>query len=164
MYQSRELRDDAAKTVVHESSRGFRLGKTKGSDRVDAIVALAMGVLLAGREESVGGRYDVRDFYSGELIVPNASGIDDQTGLPLIRQRPPSFKPMARPESELDPDAPRHPGVTFWDFVDARGLDPNDPVVPAAHQQALAEYRRAMAEYRAKKADTAVDDVELVRS
>jgi len=37
-------------------------------------------------------------------------------------------------------------------------------VVPAARQQALAEYRRAMAEYRAKKADTAVDDVELVRS
>jgi len=28
----------------------------------------------------------------------------------------------------------------------------------------LAEYRRAMAEYRAKKADIAVDDVELVRS
>ena len=81
-----------------------------------------------------------------------------------MRLRPPDFKPMARPESEFDPDAPRHPGVTFWDFVDARGLDPNDPVVPAAHQQALAEYRRAMAEYRAKKADIAVDDVELVRS
>jgi hypothetical protein len=30
-----------------------------------------------------------------------------------------------------------HPGVTLWDFLDARGLDPNDPVVPAAHQRAL---------------------------
>jgi hypothetical protein len=77
---------------------------------------------------------------------------------------------MARPESELDLDAPKHPGLTFWDFVDARGLDPNDPVVPAAHQQALAEYRKAMAEYRKAKAAKKVasvdadDAADLVRS
>jgi hypothetical protein len=59
IYQSRELRDAAAKTVVHESGRGFRLGKAKGSDRVDPIIALAMAVLMAGREESVGGRVAV---------------------------------------------------------------------------------------------------------
>jgi hypothetical protein len=60
--------------------------------------------------------------------------------------------------------------VTFWDFVDARGLDPNDPVVHAAHQQALAEYSKAMAAYRAKKsaskaaAANADDRVDFVRS
>jgi hypothetical protein len=64
---------------------------------------------------------------------------------------PPRAPPLARPESELDPDAPKHPGLTFWDFVDAWGLDPNDPIVPQAHQQALAEYRKAMAEYRQRK-------------
>jgi len=47
-------------------------------------------------------------------MMPNASGIDDQTGLPILRQRPPDFKPKALPETELDPDAPKHPGVTFW--------------------------------------------------
>ena len=41
-------------------------------------------------------------------------------------------------------------GIVFW----AR----------AARLQALAECRLAIAEYHAKKADTAVDDVELVRS
>src|SRR6476659_9217476 len=66
MYHSRELRDAAAKTVVHESSRGFRLGKSKGSDRVDPIIALAMAVLMTGRQESLGGDYDVRNFWSGE--------------------------------------------------------------------------------------------------
>jgi hypothetical protein len=77
---------------------------------------------------------------------------------------------LARPEVEADPDAPKHPGVTFWDFVDARGLDPNDPILPQAHQQALADYRRAMAEWRAKKAAkkaaaaTADDTADIVRS
>lgn len=168
MYQSRELRDAAAKTVVHESSRGFRLGKAKGSDRVDPIIALAMAVLMAGREESVGGRYDVRDFYSGELMVPNAAGIDDKTGLPLIRQRPPSFTPMARPEVEADSNAPKHPGATLWDFIDARGLDKDDPTVDEAYAWALADYRRDMAAYRAakaaKKAAAADGDIEIVRS
>ena len=145
MYPSRELRLAVSKTVIVESTRGYRLGKVKGSDRVDPIVALSMACLLAGREESVGGRCEVFDFWTGEPMMPNASGIDDQTGLPILRQRPPDFKPMARSETELDPDAPKHPGVTFWDFVDARGLDPNDPVVPAAHPQALAEYSKAMA-------------------
>jgi hypothetical protein len=78
MYHSRELRDAAAKTVVHESSRGFRLGKAKGSDRVDPIIALAMAVLMTGRQESLGGDYDVRNFWSGER--PERSG-----GRPGIR-------------------------------------------------------------------------------
>jgi Phage Terminase len=169
MYQSRELRDAAAKTVVHESSRGFRLGKAKGSDRVDPIIALAMACLLAGREESIGGDYEVRNLWSGELMVPNASGIDDMTGLPILRQRPPDFKPMARPETELDPDAPAHPGVTIWDFIGARGLDKDDPAVDQACAWALADYRRDMTAYRAtKKAKAAVaeadESAEVVRS
>jgi len=159
MYHSRELRDAVAKTVVHESSRGFRLGKAKGSDRVDPIIALAMAVLLAGRQESLGGDYEVRDFWSGELMVRNAGNIDDETGLPILRQRPPDFKPMARPETELDPDAPVHPGVTIWDFIDSRGLDKDDPAVDQAYQWALAACQR-LAEYRQrKKGAPAVDRV-----
>ena len=77
---------------------------------------------------------------------------------------------LRRARSEADPDAPKHPGATFWDFVDARNLDPSDPVVPAAHQQALAGYRKAMAEYRAAKAArkaaaaSADGDIEIVGS
>jgi hypothetical protein len=155
---------------VHESGRGFRLGKAKGSDRVDPIIALAMAVLMAGREESVGGRCEVFDFWSGEHMAPNAGGIDGMRGLPLVRQRPPDFKPMARPETEADPDAPVHPGATIWDFIDARGLDPNDPTVDDAYAWALGDYRKAMVAYLAKKAAKtsafadADDAAELVQS
>jgi len=106
MYASRELRDAAATTVVHESSRGFRLGKAKHSDKVDPIIAIAMAVLMAGREESVGGCYEVYNFYTGEPMVRNAGNIDDETGLPILRQRPPDFKPMARPESPRPSSTP----------------------------------------------------------
>jgi hypothetical protein len=77
---------------------------------------------------------------------------------------------MARPEAEEDPLAPRHPGISFWDFVDACGLDANDPAVPTAHRLALAEYRKAMPEYRAAKAAEKAaaagldDDGDLLRS
>jgi hypothetical protein len=77
---------------------------------------------------------------------------------------------LARPEVEADPDAPKHPGVSFWDFVDDRGLDPNDPILLQCHQQALADYRKAMAEYRAKNAAkkaaaaAADDTADIVRS
>jgi len=133
-----------------------------------------MAVLMAGREESLGGSCEVRDSYSGELMAPsNSGGIDDMSGLPILRVRPPSFQPMARPEVEVDPDAPVHPGATIWDFIDARGLDPNDPVVPAAHRLALEQYKRDMAAYRAAKAAekaAAADDIpsdnttDLIRS
>ena len=76
---------------------------------------------------------------------------------------------MARPETEVDPDAPKHPGVTIWDFIDARGLDKDDPTIEQAHRWALEEYRNAMVEYRAAKAAmkaaaTAVDTPDVVRS
>jgi phage terminase large subunit-like protein len=169
MYASRELRDAAAKTIVVESSRGYRLGKAKGSDRVDPIIALAMAVLLAGREESTGSRYEMFDFFTGERQMPSANQIDDMTGLPIVRVRPPNFQSMARPEVESDPDAPKHPGVTIWDFIDARGLDKDDPTTEQAHWWALEEYRKAMVEYRAAKAAkkaaaTAVDTPDVVRS
>jgi hypothetical protein len=166
MYASRELRDAAAKTVVHESSRGFRLGKAKHSDKVDPIIAIAMAVLMAGREESVGGCYEVYNFYTGEPMVRNAGGIDDETGLPILRQRAPDFKPMARPEVEADPDAPVHPGATLWDFIDARGLDKDDPAVDQAYAWALADYRKALAEYRQRKSGATIesDRVDLARS
>jgi phage terminase large subunit-like protein len=56
MYPNKELRLAVSKTVIIESARGYRLGKTKGSDRVDPIVALSMACLLAGRQESLGVR------------------------------------------------------------------------------------------------------------
>jgi hypothetical protein len=43
-----------------------------------------MACLLAGRQESLGGYYEVRDFWSGELMMPNTRTIDDMTGLPIV--------------------------------------------------------------------------------
>ena len=125
--------------------------------------------MLAGREESSGSRFTITGFFGEPLPDDSASQIDDQTGLPIVRQRPPDFKPMARPETEVDPDAPKHPGVTIWDFIDARGLDKDDPTIEQAHRWALEEYRNAMVEYRAAKAAmkaaaTAVDTPDVVRS
>jgi hypothetical protein len=109
MYHSRELRDAAAKTVVHESSRGFRLGKAKGSDRVDPIIALAMAVLMTGRQESLGGDYDVRNFWSGER--PERSG-----GRPGIRVGARDYR------KALDEYRQRKGGATTQsDRVDSRG-------------------------------------------
>jgi phage terminase large subunit-like protein len=51
-YQADDLRQAVAKTVAIESSRGWRLGKAKQSDRVDPVIALAMAALAtiqAGR-------------------------------------------------------------------------------------------------------------------
>jgi hypothetical protein len=50
------------------------------------------------------------------------------TGLPIVRQRPPDFKPAARPETEANPDAPCIP-VTLWDFIDSRCLDKDEPEI-----------------------------------
>jgi len=44
-YESEELRAAVSKTVAIESSRGWRLGKAKQSDRVDPVIALAMAAL-----------------------------------------------------------------------------------------------------------------------
>lgn len=65
MYPAADLRLAVAKTVIVESSRGYRLGKTKAGDRVDPIVALAMAVLLALRQKNQGSSYRVDDFWEG---------------------------------------------------------------------------------------------------
>jgi hypothetical protein len=63
-----------------------------------------------------------------------------------------------------------HPGATIWDFIDARGLDPQDPVVDQAWRLALEQYKRDMAACRAAKAAQKVaavdadDPADLVRS
>jgi hypothetical protein len=54
LYPSDELRLSAAQTVVIESSRGLRLGKTKQANRVDTIVALAMACVAAIQKRGLG--------------------------------------------------------------------------------------------------------------
>jgi hypothetical protein len=54
MYPSDELRAAATQAVLIESSRGLRLGKSKQSNRVDAIVALAMAVTAALQRKGYG--------------------------------------------------------------------------------------------------------------
>jgi phage terminase large subunit-like protein len=49
-YPSDDLRNAIAKTVIIESSRGFRLGKAVKSHRVDVIIALAMALIAATAE------------------------------------------------------------------------------------------------------------------
>lgn len=53
MYPAADLREAVSKTIAIESSRGWRLGKAKASDRVDPIVALAMALLVCVR--GIGG-------------------------------------------------------------------------------------------------------------
>ena len=75
MYPSKELRLAASKTVIIESARGYRLGKVKGSDCVDPIVALSMAYLLASREESLGSSFTVEDLFTGEVMFqPQPAG------------------------------------------------------------------------------------------
>jgi phage terminase large subunit-like protein len=45
-YPADDLRQAVSKTIAIESSRGWRLGKAKASDRVDPIIALAMAALV----------------------------------------------------------------------------------------------------------------------
>jgi phage terminase large subunit-like protein len=49
-YPSDDLRNAIAKTVIVESSRGFRLGKAVKSHRVDIVIALAMALIAATAE------------------------------------------------------------------------------------------------------------------
>ena len=76
MYPSKELRLAASKTVIIESASGYRLGKVKGSDCVDPIVALSMACLLAGREESLGSSFTVEDLFHrrGDVRQPQPAG------------------------------------------------------------------------------------------
>jgi phage terminase large subunit-like protein len=58
LYPDADLRAAAAKTISIESSRGFRLGKAKQSDRVDPIISLAMAALACVQAGSGAGRVD----------------------------------------------------------------------------------------------------------
>jgi hypothetical protein len=46
-YASDEMRQAVSKAIAIESSRGSRLAKSKASDRIDPIIALAMACLVA---------------------------------------------------------------------------------------------------------------------
>ena len=53
VYKDREVRNHILKAVAKETPRGFRLIKSKQSDRIDLAIALAMSAVKAvGREES----------------------------------------------------------------------------------------------------------------
>lgn len=54
MYADSALRDAAMKTILIESSRGLRLGKSKASDRVDPIVAMAFAATAALQRKGFG--------------------------------------------------------------------------------------------------------------
>ncbi|GAI86605.1 unnamed protein product [marine sediment metagenome] len=47
VYGDREIRDHILKAIAKESSRGFRLVKSKQSDRIDLAISLAMASLKA---------------------------------------------------------------------------------------------------------------------
>jgi phage terminase large subunit-like protein len=160
MYPASDLRLAVSKTVIIESSRGYRLGKTKGSDRVDPIIALSMAVLIAGKREGIGPSRYYDFFGSGKEIDPSIFSDD---GIPrgdiLAPIRPPAdFKPLAKTESQTDPDplAPRNPG-TLWDYIITNKLEAADPITVQGYEQALTRYQQALAERRAKR-------IELVRA
>ncbi|MBA7556956.1 hypothetical protein ES705_49683 [subsurface metagenome] len=47
VYEDREIRDHVLKSIAQESSRGFRLIKSKQSERIDLAIALAMASIKA---------------------------------------------------------------------------------------------------------------------
>ncbi len=47
VYEDREIRDHILKSIAKESSRGFRLIKSKQSERIDLSISLAMASLKA---------------------------------------------------------------------------------------------------------------------
>lgn len=71
LYPADDLRQAVAKTIAIESSRGWRLGKAKQSDRVDPIIALAMAAMVATKAEQP-CRTAIYDF-SGNLIYDSAA-------------------------------------------------------------------------------------------
>src|SRR5437868_9442908 len=90
-YQSADLREAISKTVAIEGMRGWRLGKSKASDRVDPVIALAMAVIATFQ---AGGpvRY--------EYITPG-SGLPGQNRYPTSYANPqiePSGEEQARME------------------------------------------------------------------
>jgi phage terminase large subunit-like protein len=77
-YPDADLRQAISKTITVEGMRGWRLGKSKASDRVDPVIALAMAVIAVvqtGKPQA----YDYRgisrgsnaDSYSTSRLNPN---------------------------------------------------------------------------------------------
>ncbi|MBA7567939.1 hypothetical protein ES708_09658 [subsurface metagenome] len=55
-YRDREVRDHILKSIAKESARGFRLIKSKQSDRIDLAVSLAMACIKAVNLDTGGAR------------------------------------------------------------------------------------------------------------
>jgi phage terminase large subunit-like protein len=88
-YPSEELRNAIAKTVIVESSRGFRLGKAVKSHRVDIIIALAMALIAATAEGGPPAKFEfhsVREYLARRegSIGHKPSNDDDDKPLKYI--------------------------------------------------------------------------------
>ncbi|MBA7627658.1 hypothetical protein ES703_35125 [subsurface metagenome] len=66
VYEDREIRDHILKSIAKESSRGFRLIKSKQSERIDLAISLAMSCVKAvnidntsPRVRAIGGSEDL---------------------------------------------------------------------------------------------------------
>ncbi|GAH17226.1 unnamed protein product, partial [marine sediment metagenome] len=56
VYEDREIRDHILKAIAKESSRGFRLVKSKQSERIDLAISLAMASVKAVNLDTGGTR------------------------------------------------------------------------------------------------------------
>ena len=56
VYRDREVRDHILKSIAKESSRGFRLVKSKQSERIDLAISLAMSAVKAVNLDTGGAR------------------------------------------------------------------------------------------------------------
>jgi phage terminase large subunit-like protein len=101
-YLADDLRTAVSKTVAIESSRGYRLGKTKGSDRIDPIIALAMACVGAVQAGNRALTDEDREFWlraMTELHRPSRFG---ETGAPSAGYLNPSFRrPTGEPADRL---------------------------------------------------------------
>ena len=89
LYPSDDLREAITKVVAVESTRGFRIGKTKSSNRIDAIAALSFACLAAFRAEP---RHEVMltDF-DGQVLYDSARERGDDSY--FYKPPPPGARP-----------------------------------------------------------------------
>lgn len=66
VYPSDELRQAISKCVAIEGARSWRLGKSKASDRIDPVIALAMAALACVQAGSSAGRVDHQFLYAAQ--------------------------------------------------------------------------------------------------
>ena len=83
-YESAELRKAIAATIIHENKNGWRLGKVRQSDKVDATIALAMSALASVEQQGTS-----RDTPHLMVLINANPGVNPRGGFGGSQRIPP---------------------------------------------------------------------------